>query len=317
MVRKSLIKPLVIKERTKKSSGGLYFSSPKLNQKFIPTGCTMLDCVLGGGWALGKFANIVGDKSTGKTLLAMEAIANFCRMFPEGDVWYNESEAAFDIEYAAALGIPVDRINMIEGCATVEEFFNGLEKILEKEISAGLYILDSLDALSDEAELGRGIADGSFGSKAKKIGEVFRRLIKKLRDKNIAILIISQVRDRIGFGFGDKHIRSGGKSLDFFASQILWLSHMKTLERTVNKIKRPTGIIIRAKCKKNKVGLPFRDCDFEITFGFGIEDVKASQEFLRAIGKYQAGLADSQISKLAVKEWYAIEKTFLPERKKY
>ena len=311
MIRRKLV-------RERPPGGGLYFSSPKVNIKFIRTGCTMLDCVLGGGWPLGRVVNLVGDKSTGKTLLAMEAVANIFLEYDNAQVWYNEAEAAFDSEYADALGIPIQRVTMIENCSTIEELFNDVDQIVKKARTApGLYIIDSLDALSDEAEMGRGIDEASYGgAKAKKLSEFFRRITKDIKKSNICLLIISQVRDNIGAMFGEKHTRSGGKALDFYASQVLWLAHMGILKRTVNKVERPVGVKIRARCKKNKVGLPFRDCDFEISFGFGVEDDKASLEFLKSIG-VQAKPSGDELRKLVIENWYKIEKTFLPTRRKY
>lgn len=300
--------------------GGLYFLTPKENVEFIQTGCTLLDCVLGGGWALGRIANIVGDRSTGKTLLALEAMANFLRQYPHGIVRYNECEAAFDTAYARALGVPFQNVKLIENCDTVEAFFKDLDHFLEDDLQPKLYILDSLDALSSSAEQDREIDAGSYGDgKAKKMSEVFRRMAQKLSRARCCLIIISQVRDNIGVTFGDRHTRSGGKALDFYASQILWLAHLKTLTKQVNKISRPVGLVIRARCRKNKVGLALRECEFEVTFGYGVEDEKASLDWLKAVGKALVGKAPekSALDAMVVREWYAVEKTFLPQRRKY
>ncbi len=297
------------------SSGGLYFSSTKKNYQFISSGCTVLDCVLGGGWSLGHIANIVGDRSSGKTLLAMEAIANFFLAYDDGWVRYVEAESAFDIDYANALGIPMDRVEMVNDLDTVEAVFEDLSGLSRK--TPGLYIVDSLDALSDEAEMGRAIGEGSFGAaKAKKLSELFRRLVRKLTRQKICVLVISQVRDNIGATFGEKHSRSGGKALDFYASQILWLAHLKTVKRTINKIERPTGIVVRARCKKNKIGLPFRQCDFSLRFGYGIEDAECSQEFLQTVGKV-APKTPEALREAVIREWFNVERKFLPEKRKY
>lgn len=297
------------------NGGGLYFSSAKKNYSFISSGCTVLDCVLGGGWSLGHIANIVGDRSSGKTLLAMEAIANFFLSYDNGWVRYVEAESAFDIDYANALGIPMDRVEMVNDLDTVEAVFEDLSGLSRK--TPGLYIIDSLDALSDEAEMGRAIGEGSFGAaKAKKLSELFRRLVRKLARQKVCVLVISQVRDNIGAMFGEKHSRSGGKALDFYASQILWLAHLKTVKRTINKIERPTGIMIRARCKKNKIGLPFRQADFSLRFGYGIEDTEASTEFLKTLGKVVPKTPEA-LRETVIREWYAIEKKFIPEERKY
>ena len=303
------------------SSGGLYFSSEKKDIEFFPSGCTLLDCILGGGWAVGRVANIVGDKSSGKTLLAMEAAANFLQVYPHGHVKYKENESAFDPPYAVALGIPMDKIDVEEDLNTVEDLFKDLDALIKAsdDDEPILYIVDSLDALSDDAEMARDIGQGSYGTaKAKNMSEMFRRLVRKLKQKRVAVLIVSQVRDNIGISFGKKTTRSGGRALDFYASQVLWLTYIKQLKRTVSKQERPVGVIIRAKCEKLKVGLPFRSCDFTLTFGFGVEDELASREFLKEIGEGAlAKLEGAELRAAVIKEWYNIERTFLPVKAKY
>lgn len=313
MARPKIHRPI---EATPETGGGLYFSSPKKNYKFVPSGCAVLDCVLGGGWALGHVANIVGDKSTGKTLLAMEAIANLFLQYEDSWCHYVQAEgAAFDVDYANALGIPMDRVILKDEIDTVEQLFDDLNALRYKE--PGLYIVDSLDALSDEAEMGRGIREGTYGAaKPKLLGQLFRRTVRKLGKQATGVIIVSQVRDNIGVSFGEKHTRSGGKALDFYASQILWLAKIKTLDRTIQQIKRPTGVTIRANCKKNKIGLPFRKCDFNIRFGYGIEDMAASADFLTSIGK-SAPKTPEALREAVIKEWYNVERKFLPEKRKY
>lgn len=327
---------------------GMYFPRPKTIQ-FVPTGCTLLDCVLGGGWALGRVANIVGDKSTGKSLLAIEACANFAQKYPKGKIWYREAEAAFDQEYAEGLGLPLKRVDFgPEGIGTIwdtiEDIFEDLGECLvvcEKQKVPGLYIIDSLDALSSRAELERDPAKGSFGlEKQKMLGKLFRQLVRRLKQANIVVVVVSQVRDNIGVTFGEKHKRSGGKALDFYASQVLWLSHMETIRRTDGGVKRATGVRIKARCKKNKISLPFRDCEFCITFGFGVDDVAASLDFLaevkaldrlllkeagvdayleqiEALSGAERRAKEELVSVAVVSAWADVEKRFAPRRRKY
>lgn len=331
--------------RKKEGTGGAYFSTPNTAIEFIPTGSKLLDCVLGGGWPLGRVVNIVGDKSTGKTLLAIEACANFARKWPNGSIWYNEAEAAFDLEYAQALGLPKKMLYLSTDCNTVEDFFEDLEKKLAESADSnapGLYILDSLDALSDRAEMGREIDQGSYGAaKAKKMSELFRRCVRKIKTSNVCLIVISQVRDAIGVTFGVKYSRTGGRALDFYASQVVYLAQLGSNKRTIDKVQRSVGVKIRAKCTKNKVGLPRRECDFSILFGYGVDDIAASLEWLDSIGKldefertnaarlprFLAKLNDmpadelasvrAEVDALVIKHWYRIEGEFLPTRRKY
>lgn len=319
--RRKLIRPAADVQPTPGNEGGLYFSSAKENIQFIHTGCTMLDCVLGGGYALGRVSNLVGDKSTGKTLLAMEGIANLFLQYPNARCRYNEAESAFDTGYAEALGIPMDRVEMREDCRTVEDFYRDVETWLGtlKPKQPGLYVMDSLDALSDAAEMEREIGDNTYGgAKAKKIGEFFRRKVQDLKSTNVHLLIISQIRDNIGAMFGNKHTRSGGKALDFYVSQVTWLAHTGIMKKTISKVERPIGVHIKAKNTKNKVGLPFRECKFDITFGYGVEDERASREWLQEVGDIAGSkLPVEQLRAHVMAKWYTIERGFIPTRRKY
>lgn len=308
------------------------------------SGCQLLDCALGGGWAEGRFLNLVGDKSTGKTLLAIEACANFARKYPKGLITYLEAEAAFDEDYAESLGFPVERVRFIRDARDVESWYEDMEKLM-KEMEEGppvLYVVDSLDALSDRAELARKIDDGTYAmGKSKKLSEIFRRMVGQWEDKNLTVLVVSQVRENIGVTFGEKYTRAGGKSLDFYASQVVWLANMGQIKKTRKSIERTVGVKVRAKLKKNKVGLPFREADFPIYFGFGVEDLVAGVDFLKQTKRLSdAGFGSDaaasgflrNLNKLTDEEyfearekvaravrtvWHEIEQEFKPSRKKY
>lgn len=354
------------------TKGGNYFTQEEKDVAFIPTGSTLLDCVVSGGWALGRVVNIVGDKSAGKTLLAIEACANFAQKYPDGQIWYNEAEAAFDEGYAEALGLPVDDVFFVNGDEpkdvqvttkikegsetietndsnhTVEGLFEHLGNVCnfhkKNDIKNGLYVIDSLDAFSDRAELEREIDKGTYGqNKAKKMSELFRRLVRKIEDVNLTVIVISQVRDNIGVTFGATKTRSGGRALDFYASQVVWLAEAGKIKKTMSGIERVVGVKIKAKCKKNKVGIPFRECDYPIEFGYGVDDLLSCAEWLATLKdsyaeehwkftKSGVGRAVTTIKKKddesffeiaaavssRVKErWMAIEEGFMPVRRKY
>jgi protein RecA len=303
--------------------------------QFISSGCTILDCVLGGGWALGRVCNLVGDRSTAKTALATEAVINFIRQFPDGSAFYRETEAAFDKGYAQSMGMPLDKVdfgNDEEPLLTVEAFARDLDAFIERQTKAdkpGIYVLDSLDALSDEAEMEREVGEGTYGmQKAKALSILFRKTARKLERTNILLLVVSQVRENIGVSFGEKYKRSGGKALDFYSSQVIWLAHIKTLSRTINKVERPFGVIIKAKTKKNKVAMPFRECQFPFIFNYGTEDLQASIDWLKSTGRvieldvnkltdeeYRAEQA--RLALLVKDTWAEIEAKFAPVRSKY
>ena len=328
---------------------GLYFAkTQKGNLELIPSGCFLLDCVVGGGWPLGRMSNVVGDAASGKTLLAIEACANFIQQFPTGKIIYLEAEAAFDEDYAEALGMPVKSVKFIADELedfTVEAWYEHMVKLIEelkKSKTACLYIVDSLDALSDRAEKDRAIDKGSYGAnKPKMIGQLFRRLVKEIEKTRIHLMIISQTRDNIGVTFGEQKTRTGGRAMDFYASQIIWLAQIKKLKKTIKKQERTYGVQVRARCKKNKIGLPFREAEFPILFGYGVDDITAMLAWLESSDvdmsvwePYKEGrgsIADGikklpkverapiiEKLKLAVRDlWEEIETRFLPTESKY
>lgn len=300
--------------------GGSYFSSPKTDAQFIPSGCKTLDLALGGGWARRRIANVVGDKAVGKTLIMIEAAANFNLIEPKGKIRYREAESAFDNDYAAALGFPVEKVDFGEPVDTIEDVFEDLEKVLKGAKGPEIYILDSLDSLSDRAEMERKIDEGSYGmGKAKMLSQMFRRLVRDMANKDVTLFIVSQVRDNIGVTFGRKTTRSGGRALDFYASQILFLSQLGKLDRTISNIKRVTGVKVRAQVDKNKVGLPYRECGFPIMFGFGIDDWRACSDYIKEVtGEIVPKTTPlEELHERVTKHWWEIEKKFMPVDKKY
>ena len=252
-----------------------------MEQKGISSNSSLLNLALsselGYGWRLGRISNVVGDKSSGKTLLAIEAMIALlrCKEFKHKKAIYYETEAAFDFEYAKMLGMPETGVEKMQG-ETIEHFFDTLLafcKEAKKKKGAYLFILDSLDGLSSDDESKKDISEGSYNmSKQKKLGELFRRLVSVIEEANVHLMIISQVRQNIGaLPFAPKHIRSGGKALDFYASQILWLSERAKLKN--KKTGLVYGMEILGKVTKNKITLPFREANFQIIFNYGLDDL--------------------------------------------
>jgi RecA/RadA recombinase len=236
--------------------------------------------------------NIVGDTSSGKTLLAIEACANFARLYGIDDIRYCESEASFDECYAQSLGLPPG-ISLTKDIRTVEDFNDDLNEFLKRVRGpACLYCLDSADALSDRGEADRKIGEASYGTgKAKAFSEMFRRQISDVEKRNCCLLIVSQVRDNIGVTFGPSKVRSGGRALDFYASQIVWLHEMKKETRVVTGVDRVVGINVRAQNKKNKISLPFREVDFLLMFNYGVDDELSMVNWLKKNKADEDGLA--------------------------
>lgn len=280
--------PIVVRPQINGIKPNLTLNKIVTTSKFVATGGMLLDCILSdatgpGGWARGRVINIVGDRSTGKTLLAVEACANFALITPIEKIRYVEAEAAFDEDYGTVVGMP-NGLRPVDTIRTVEEFFKDLEAFCKHHAKSKLpclYVLDSLDALSDDSEMKREFGEGSYGTgKAKAMSEAFRRIIRDLELANCTLIILSQIRDKIGVMFGEKKTRSGGTALDFYASQIIWLSELGKVKRTVSGVERVLGIDVRIRNRKNKLGLPHREAEQTMLFNYGIDDETSMLKFL-------------------------------------
>ena len=192
--------------RKKKPKPNAYYEQ-EAQVGFYSSGCTGLDCCLsrdGKGW-VEKIVNIVGDRSSGKSLLACEAAANYLKKYPDAHVWYRDVEAAFDWDYIESLGIPISQFDRAGDAFCVEDVFDELTGLIKKK-ERGLYVVDSLDALTDRAEVERDIDKATYGTqKAAKMSQMFRRLNRGLSKCEISVIFISQVRDKIGVTFGERH----------------------------------------------------------------------------------------------------------------
>jgi recombination protein RecA len=215
------------KSQERAEEGGNYFAAAQEGNTFFPSGCKNLDLILGGGWIEHQHINLIGDNSTGKTLLAVEGAINFMKKHgKKARVRYRERRC--NIEYAKAMGLDIDAVDFgdpEEPWRTAEDMYEEMDYRCDKGASNDyetLVIVDSLDAISSRAELARSIDEGSYGmEKAKVLSQFFRRLTDPLAEARITMFFISQTRDKIGATFGKKYTRSGGNALNFYCSQIV------------------------------------------------------------------------------------------------
>ena len=257
----------------------------------VDSGSTLLNLVLGGGLAKGKIINIVGDNSTGKSLLASEAIATLRKQYGKKFRWrYDDAEAGYSFNSKELYGFEMlDESKEVSD--TVEDFSNNVQNELDKikKDELFVYVLDSLDSLTSEAEVKRGkerrkLAKegkspdvGSYDLERQKfLSQFFRQNSDKILKKNMILLIISQVRANIGVTFGNKYTRTGGKALDFYASQVIWLAEVEKLK----KKKIPIGVNIKVKNTKNKIGKPFRTCYVNLLFDYGVDNIISNINYL-------------------------------------
>lgn len=270
--------------------------------EFLNTGSGMLNLALSGsikngGWARGRIINIVGDGSSGKTLLALEACFHAIRLQPKSKLFpdvkkifivYNNIEGVMDFNLAEMFGKDFEKNIEFIRTETSEEFGRDyLNRV--KELKSGeflLYILDSMDATQSEAsqermnkslKTGKKI-EGTYGMEKAKYfsSSFFNSLCNEMKNKDATLIIISQVRANIGVTFGEKYYRTGGKSLDFYTHQVCWLAVKQKIEHKNRKI----GVIVKARIKRNKCYKPFREVEFPILFDHGIDDIGAIVDYV-------------------------------------
>jgi len=256
-------------------------------------------------------------------------------------VRYAEAEAAFDVGYGQTMGFPVG-LEPVNGIETVEQWYDDVHSFVQSVDNRypSLYILDSLDALSDAAEMEREIDKGSYGaSKARKLSEMFRRTVKSLERSNTTLMIVSQIRDKMNVSFGETKTRSGGRALDFYASIILWLAEIEKVKRTVLGADRVVGIWVKALTKKNKCYAAFRQADIAIMFGYGMHDGQTLLDWLKthkvmeptAFAEAEKKLAaimkqgdrqtlramEEELAAAVITRWNAIDEQLQPRMRKY
>ncbi len=274
--------------KTKSLSIGPEYSA---DLEFVSTGCTILDKALGGGFPFGKVVNLVGGESSGKTLLALETIIKAMSIYgKELDVYYDDIEDGFSFNTEAMYEV---KLELPERSKTVNGFAKNLAAATEKAADSNhklIYVADSYDELSSEAELerqkeveeGEELDTSTYGTeKNKDFVRFFRSTWHDLEKDHVLLIIISQIRVKIGgLIFGKKYYRTGSKPLDHNSSQIVWLYESEVFSQTVQGVKVPTGARFRAVIEKNKVGLPFREAHFNAIFDHGLDDITTMIEWI-------------------------------------
>lgn len=260
------------------------------------TGCLLLDLVVGGGEGLGfpfgRIVNLVGDKSSGKTFLANEIIASsYHRMGEENLAWnFDDGENGYTFDSRTMYGMDIKDENALTS-KLVEDFdVNHRRFIRDLDDRKGIYVLDSLDGLSDAdkedrgekrlkaADKGESFEKGTYGMATPKFlsQEFFRTQTSACEEARSLLIIVSQVREDINPRSFTKFKRSGGKALDFYAHTALWLATVKKIE----KAGRISGVVVKARTDKSKTPRPFRECVFTLYFDHGIDDIGSSLDFL-------------------------------------